>query len=229
MPIMGKCSVCGYSDVVKMRTKCLRCGVGVCAGCASSKGIVENEQGYRYLYCPKCAEEEVQVRLSRNQASQQSRKSKCPFCGSSDLECWVRKEFSYELHKTLWNSGERCNGCGRVLDSRNLEVLRKAEEAQAAGHYEESARLYDDLKMHEKAGQARDKGRRSSIDFHGLDGEALVERLRTGGFAIPYKCTHCGTRVIFDKDRSADRFFICEHCSTTFEAFDLAKVLSGLL
>jgi hypothetical protein len=226
---MGKCSVCGYSDVVKMRTKCLRCHASICIACASAKGIVENEHGYQYLYCPKCAEEELQVRLSRHKASLRTRGSKCPFCGSEDLEGWVKKEFSSRSKKTVWDPGESCNGCGRVLDSQSLEDLRMAEEAESAGRFEESARLFEDLKLQQRAGQAREKGRRRTIDSHELSAEHLLPLLRAGNFVIPYKCTHCGKRVTFDKDRGADRFFICDHCGATFEAHDLAKVLSGLL
>lgn len=227
--VMGKCSVCGYNDILQMRTKCLRCHAGICVACAADKGIVENEHSYRYLYCPKCAEEEVRVRLSRHQASQQARKSKCPFCGSEAMECWVKKAFDNELQKTVWDMGERCTECDRVLDSRSLEDIRRAEEAENAGRFEESARRFDELQMHERAGQARDQCRRLSIKDQNLDANQLLRHLQTGGFVIPYKCTHCGARIRFDKDRSAERFFICEHCDATLDAFDLQRALRGLL
>jgi peptide subunit release factor 1 (eRF1) len=225
---MGKCSVCGYSDIVQMRTKCLRCHVGLCAACASEKGIVESELGYRYLYCPKCAEEETQVRLSRLNASQ-ARRSECPFCGSRQLDCWIKRSYDAVAQKTVWDSGERCTGCGRSIDSRSLGDLKKAEEAEKSGRFEESARLFDDLEMHERAGQVRDEGRRRTVKNHDLDADQLILLLQAGGFVIPYKCTHCGARNRFDKDRSAEGFFICERCGTTLEAADLRKVLRGLL
>jgi hypothetical protein len=225
---MGKCSVCGCNEIAQKRMKCLRCHVRLCIACAADKGIIVNEQGYRYVYCPKCAEEELQVRLSRHQASQQAHKSVCSFCGSESLQFWVQKTFSNESQKTVWDAGERCTECGMMLDSQGLEALKEAEKAETDGRFEESARLFDELKMHDRAGHVRDKYRRGSIKAPDLEATQLLQQLRAGGFAIPYKCTHCGARIRFDKDRNAEKFFICEHCHQTLEPFDLEKVLSGL-
>ena len=145
------------------------------------------------------------------------------------MECWVKKAFSNELQKTIWDLGSNCAECGRVLDSRSLEDLTRAEEAETAGRFEEAARLFDELKLRERAGQARDLGRRRSIEDQNLDANQLLEQFEAGGYVIPYKCTHCGARIIFNKDRNAEKFFICEHCSATIDAFDLENVLSGLL
>lgn len=72
--------------------------------------------------------------------------------------------------------------------------LRKAVNLEKAGNYEGAGKIYEDLKLWHLAGKMRDKDRVQIIKHVTVDTNELIDEIRTGVLAVPYKCHSCGGR-----------------------------------
>ena len=112
-----------------------------------------------------------------------------------------------------------------------LVVERGVKDLERSGRFEEAAQLYEELGMPDLAGEERMKARSStSTTRHVMvDLNQLLEKLRVGGLALPYKCHSCGASINIDKDSRAEGLTYCSYCGTRQDTDALVALLKALL
>lgn len=102
---------------------------------------------------------------------------------------------------------------------------KELEYLERVGRYEEAARIYESLRMPEKAGEMRRKKR----EVITLDLNALIRQLGERGFTITYHCSHCGAPVSISEETKAEAVQYCSHCGSRIETIDLANFIKKYL
>ena len=100
-----------------------------------------------------------------------------------------------------------------------------AKNLETAGRYEESARVYEELGMFKEAGGARSKANTQTIKHVNVNLNDLIDKLRYGGLAIPYKCSSCGGTIVIDKNSHADGLQACSFCGSALNTDALTRIL----
>lgn len=100
-----------------------------------------------------------------------------------------------------------------------------AKNLEIAGRFEESARTYEQLGMYHEAGRVRGKSSSQTIRHVSVNLNDLIEKLRYGGLAIPYKCNSCGATITIDENSSADGLRSCSFCGAAVNTDALVRIL----
>jgi DNA-directed RNA polymerase subunit RPC12/RpoP len=117
-----------------------------------------------------------------------------------------------------------CRNCMAYL--HGPEFLRYAKDYyEKTGRMEELAELYECEGLLEDAKRTRQTARGAmSTDLN-----ELIDKLREGGLAVPYKCPSCGANINIDKDTNADGLRFCSYCGTAVNTDALVRVLEASL
>lgn len=126
--------------------------------------------------------------------------------------------------------GVTFNVCGECKKNIRSEALANIELLKKRGRFEDAARVYEIMGMDEQAGQLRTKDRTVTVRNVNVDLNQLLDKLKTGGFVIPYKCPNCGATIRIDKESNANALQFCSYCGTTTNVdaiYNLLKLTLG--
>lgn len=101
----------------------------------------------------------------------------------------------------------------------------------AKDYYEKTGRYEELAEIHELRGSLED-ARRIRIDARTAGSEELnelIDKLREGGLAIPYKCPSCGANITVDSKSSSEGLRYCSYCGTALNTHTLVKALEASL
>ncbi len=119
------------------------------------------------------------------------------------------------------NSYEKiCKWDKCVTRAKNLELARR---------YEDAAKEYERLAMWKEAGVMREKGSSKIVKHVNVDLNDLLDRIRDGGLAIPYKCKSCGADFSVDGSSNVNGLRFCSYCGTATDTDTLTTILKDAL
>ena len=119
------------------------------------------------------------------------------------------------------NSYEKiCQWDKCVTRAKNLELARR---------YEDAAKEYEKLAMWKEAGVMRDKGSSKTVKHVNVNLNDLLDRVRDGGLAIPYKCKSCGADISVDGSSNVNGLRFCSYCGTATDTDTLTTILKDAL
>jgi DNA-directed RNA polymerase subunit RPC12/RpoP len=130
-----------------------------------------------------------------------------PWWDSSNTPLWMSEKSSSNAKLALAQNLERC---GRTLDA---------------------ARVFEELRLYDKARELREKDRHIIIKRTdvSVNINALLQQVKDNGLVAVYRCPHCGGKLKIDKNASVDKLKLCEHCGSEIETMDLADFLRTAL
>ena len=107
--------------------------------------------------------------------------------------------------------------------------LTHAKNLELAGRNEDAARVYESLGMWKEAGKARKEAGSTTIKHLSVNLNDLLDKLREGGFAVPYKCRICGAVMTIDKNSKAESLTRCAYCGTATNTDALLGIIQEAL
>jgi len=120
-----------------------------------------------------------------------------------------------------------CKPCNQSFASGFFPMAR--DYFEKAGRDEDLAQLYEAFGMPAEAGRARAKAKLQTVKHVSVDINALIDKLRQGGLAIPYKCQNCGATIKIDETSKAKGLQLCPYCNSSLDVDAIARMLSGIL
>ncbi|MCU0853311.1 MAG: hypothetical protein MUC90_08690 [Thermoplasmata archaeon] len=132
--------------------------------------------------------------------------------GMSDLQ----KDFWVEEHAYA----QICGLHNTVVKARNFETARRFEDA---------ATVYESLGLWQEAGRVREKKDSKTVKHVTVNLNELINSLKTGGLAVPYKCSGCGATITIDRNTSADALKFCSYCGSAINVDALTNLLKDAL
>lgn len=121
---------------------------------------------------------------------------------------------SYDAYEEIC-SWEKC-----VVQARNYEIARR---------YEDAAKSYESIGLWKEAGQVRERASTTTVKHVNVDLNDLIDKLRDGGLAIPYKCRGCGATITIDGNSSIGRLHKCQYCGSTTDMDTMTALLESAL
>ncbi len=123
---------------------------------------------------------------------------------------------------------ERMNQC-YLLAAYKTDIYCGASSALRAGRNEDAARAFEELTLFEEAGRVRkmalqekNTSRNVSVNMN-----QLLDQVRQGGLALPYKCPSCGGSIKIDKDFDPD-IKVCGYCGTPLDTTVISTMLKNI-
>lgn len=109
------------------------------------------------------------------------------------------------------------------------QVVTQAKNFELAKRHEDAARSYESIGLWNEAGLVREKKMSRTIKHVNVDLNDLIDKLREGGLAIPYKCRACGATITIDGSSTTGRLHRCQYCGSTTDTDTLTAILQGAL
>lgn len=113
-----------------------------------------------------------------------------------------------------------CGWDRAVTQAKNFELARRFEDA---------ARSYESVGLWKEAGLVRERKTSRTVKHVNVDLNDLIDKLREGGLAIPYKCRACGATITIDGTATAGRLHKCQYCGSTTDTDTLTAILENAL
>jgi predicted Zn-ribbon and HTH transcriptional regulator len=120
-----------------------------------------------------------------------------------------------------------CKPCNQSFSNGFFPMAR--DYFEKAGRDEDLAQLYEAFGMPAEAGKARAKAKHQTVKHVTVDINALIEKLKQGGLAIPYKCQSCGATIKIDETSRASGLQQCPYCNSTLDVDAIARMLRDIL
>jgi len=201
----GVCISCGASFAKWYGTTesgwCSFCGARMCTTCMNAHGVVIREPMASHM-----------TRFGL-QIFQGLMGNPSPFGPPSQAPFYMVKPGYY-----------LCSNCSQFLNG--AAFLKHAKEFyEKTGRTEEIAELYEMQGYLDEAKRLRLGVRTSSPP----NLNHLIEMLREGGLAVPYKCPSCGANITVDSKSSPEGLKYCSYCGTAVNTDALVKALEANL
>lgn len=140
----------------------------------------------------------------------------------------IKQAPSEEIYCTGDDEG---NPIGVLLEFREHSRTMLAQNLERSGRFLDAAKVYEELKMYDKAGELRKKDklvlvRRTNISINLKD---LLQQVKDGGIVAGYRCPHCNGTLKIGKDTSPESLKTCQYCGAQIETVDLADFLKSAL
>ena len=109
--------------------------------------------------------------------------------------------------------------------------LGLAQNLEQCGRTQDAAKVFEELRMYDKARELREKDRRIIIKKTdvSINLNALLQQVKDGGLVAVFRCPHCGGKLKISSQTTVNSLKICEHCASEIEAMDLADFLKTVL
>jgi transcription elongation factor Elf1 len=106
-----------------------------------------------------------------------------------------------------------------------------AENLEKCGRTQDAAKVFEELRLYDKARGLREKDRQLVIKKTdvSVNLNALLQQVKDGGIVAIFRCPHCGGKLKISDKTTLNSLRICEHCGSEIEAIDLADFLKTVL
>ena len=109
------------------------------------------------------------------------------------------------------------------------ERITQAKNFELAKRHEDAAKIYESLGLWKEAGNAREAKTSRTVKHVTVNLNDLIDKLRTGGLSVPYKCGSCGASIVVNKDSSPDGLKFCSYCGSALNTDALLAMLQDAL
>ena len=253
---MGQCPSCGAKKVFLKNAKCNICGKIGCEECFTFLfRVIDNNSSFdeSWYSCSKECFEEISSKIenSINTEDIKSEPNNPPVHLFIEREILKRytpkdnpslfgqikkrmrsreyalvftKDYNplYEHDSVLWDRIAR------------HAMLSQASHFETLKEFENAAKIYQSLGMHEKAGQIRAKPDEATVKNTGVSPidakiNTLLQQVRDSGITAVYRCPRCNGKIKVGNKSTLNSLRTCECCRSEFEAADLADFLETVL
>lgn len=109
--------------------------------------------------------------------------------------------------------------------------LKLAQNLERCGRTQDSAKVFEELRMYDKARELREKDRNIIIKKTdvSVNINSLLQQVKDGGVVAVFRCPHCGGKLKINNQTTVNSLRVCEHCGSEIEAMDLADFLKAIL
>lgn len=106
-----------------------------------------------------------------------------------------------------------------------------AQNLEKCGRTQDSAKIYEDLRMYDKARELRERDRHIMVKKTdvAINLNALLQQVKDGGIVAIFRCPHCGGKLKVGDKTTLNSLKNCEHCGSEIESMDLAEFLKTVL
>jgi len=106
-----------------------------------------------------------------------------------------------------------------------------AQNLEKCGRTQDSAKIYEDLRMYDKARELRERDRHIMVKKTdvSINLNALLQQVKDGGLVAIFRCPHCGGKLKVIDKTTPNSLKNCEHCGSEIESIDLADFLKTVL
>ena len=106
-----------------------------------------------------------------------------------------------------------------------------AQNLEKCGRTQDSAKIYEDLRMYDKARELRERDRHIMVKKTdvSINLNALLQQVKDGGLVAIFRCPHCGGKLKVSDKTTLNSLKYCEHCGSEIESIDLADFLKTVL
>ena len=108
-------------------------------------------------------------------------------------------------------------------------AIKQAKNFEIAKRHEDAAKIYESLGLWKQAGRARDGTSTSTVKHITVNLNDLIDKLKTGGLSIPYRCSGCGATITLDKNTRPEALKFCSYCGSAMNTEVLADILRDAL
>ncbi len=126
-----------------------------------------------------------------------------------------------ENNNRIWPA-DKSNAKAKTSLAHNLERCGRTADA---------ARIFEDLRLYDKARELREKERHIIVKKTDLSVNinSLLQQIKDSGLVALYRCPHCGGNLKIGKNTSIESLRKCEHCNSEIETMDLGDFLRTIL
>jgi hypothetical protein len=106
-----------------------------------------------------------------------------------------------------------------------------AENLEKCGRTQDSAKIFEDLRMYNKAKELRERDRHIVVKKTdvSINLNALLQQVKDGGIVAIFRCPHCGGKLKVGDKTTLNSLKKCEHCGSEIESMDLADFFKTVL
>jgi len=104
-----------------------------------------------------------------------------------------------------------------------------AKNLETAKRYEDAAKVYESIEMWKEAGLLREKKTSRTVKHVTVNLNDLIEKLRSGGLSIPFKCNSCGASIVLDRNSNAEGLKFCSYCGSAIDTDSIVSILKDAL
>jgi len=106
-----------------------------------------------------------------------------------------------------------------------------AQNLEKCGRTQDSAKIYEDLRMYDKARELRERDRHIMVKKTdvAINLNALLQQVKDGGIVAIFRCPHCGGKLKVGDKTTLNSLKNCEHCGSEIESMELAEFLKTVL
>lgn len=201
----GKCVVCGVKPddqyAVPASAPCSFCGAPMCRGCMQSH----------------------KVDIKGPMLSHFQRFGLEYFSGVEDTALVWYSSYPEKFY-VLLPGFYLCRNC--MIYLHGPEFFRHTKD-----YYEKTGRMEELAELYENQGRLED-AKHARMSVRGMaskDLSQLIDKLREGGLAVPYRCPSCGANISIDKDSQAEGLKYCAYCGTAVNIDALVKAIESSL
>jgi uncharacterized protein (DUF983 family) len=106
-----------------------------------------------------------------------------------------------------------------------------AQNLEKCGRTQDAAKIYEDLRMYDKARELREHDRQIFVKKTdvSVNLNALLQQVKDGGGVAIFRCPHCGGKLKINENTTMNSLRTCEHCGSDIESMDLADFLKTVM
>jgi hypothetical protein len=106
-----------------------------------------------------------------------------------------------------------------------------AQNLEKCGRTQDSAKIFEDLRMYDKARELRERDRHIMVKKTdvSINLNALLQQVKDGGIVAVFRCPHCGGKLKVSDKTTLNSLKKCEHCGSEIEFMDLADFFKTVL
>jgi len=209
------CAYCGSRPTSRMT--CVRCGRFM-----PLRGKLEKRE-----MCPECESifnQEVVIERDKEEQRKATEVSQIiarnPELREKVLTRLGLKQFDGRFYVDYGSYQDICYWDKCVSYAKNLETAKR---------YEDAAKIYESVELWKQAGLLRDKKTSRTVKHVTVNLNDLIEKLRTGGLSIPFKCNSCGAAIVLDQNTSAEGLKFCSYCGSAIDTDSIVSILKDAL
>jgi uncharacterized protein (DUF983 family) len=146
-----------------------------------------------------------------------------------------RVKMAERLHTSRFNAFPCLDSSGKAVwmfeKFRNNARTTLAENLEKCGRTQDSAKIYEDLRMYDKARELRERDRHIIVKKTdvSINLNSLLQQIKDGGIVAIFRCPHCGGKLKISDKTTINSLKTCEHCGSEIESMDLADFFKTVL
>ena len=106
-----------------------------------------------------------------------------------------------------------------------------AQNLEKCGRTQDSAKVFEDLRMYDKARELRERDRQIMVKKTdvSINLNTLLQQVKDGGIVAIFRCPHCGGKLKISDKTTLNSLKKCDHCGSEIESMDLADFFKTVL